>query len=438
MQPREIIQRKRDGKRLTAEQMSAFLSAYLTGEAKDYHATSLLMAIYLNGMQSGEILDWTKAMLHSGDVLTWPDLGGPILDKHSTGGIGDKTSLILAPALVALGAKVPMISGRGLGHTGGTLDKLEAVPGLRTDLSLPELREQVIRLGLAFGAQTPELVPADREFYALRDSAGMVESIPLIVSSILSKKLAEGLHGLVLDVKCGSGAFLVEPEQGTKLALAMGRVAQGMGLPLRVVRSHMHEPLGRMVGNAMEVNECLDVMRGGGPEDLLDLTLHLGGELLHVGEVVFDPSEGRTALRSVLEDGRALKIFLDCLKSQGGDVAFGEHLPETGQEAFWEAPRAGYLQAADCRSVGWALLALGGAREVKGAPIDHQVGFEFLAKHGQRVEQGEPLVRVVSRAGKGLPAALEHLSRAYSIQDSAPDPLERPRTEHLPDSISRE
>ncbi|HPF14169.1 MAG TPA: thymidine phosphorylase, partial [Planctomycetota bacterium] len=405
MDPRDVIRNKRDGGKLSAGEIQAFLDGYVRGEVQDFHASALLMAIFCRGLDAAELLDWTRGMLDSGSKLVWEGLDGKVLDKHSTGGVGDKVSLPLAPALVALGAYVPMISGRGLGHTGGTLDKLEAVPGLKTELTLEALQSQVRSLGLVFGAQTPEIVPADRKLYALRDAAGLVESIPLIASSILSKKLAEGLDALVLDVKYGSGAFLPEVEEGRKLGAAMAQIAQGLGLPMAVVLSSMEAPLGRTVGHAMEVNECLDVLEGEGPQDLIDLTLHLGAEVLVAGGVCDDLDSARSELEAVLTDGSAREIFLRCLRAQGGQLNDRERLAETGSEAQFLAQSEGYLVCQDCRLVGQALMALGGARRVIGGPLDHQVGMEFLVRHGETVRVGQPIARLVHRSGGGLPEA---------------------------------
>ncbi|MEZ6002645.1 MAG: thymidine phosphorylase [Planctomycetota bacterium] len=426
MDVRDAIRCKRDGGDLGEGAIREFLGAYVAGEAEDYHAAALLMAIFIRGMKSGELQSWTRAMLESGARLSWSDMPGPVVDKHSTGGIGDKSSLVLAPALAALGCHVPMISGRGLGHTGGTLDKLEAIDGFRIGLSLAELDHHVRSIGLAFGAQTPELVPADRKLYALRDAAGLVESIPLIASSIMSKKLAEGLDALVLDVKFGTGAFLPEPAEGRRLAEAMGQIAAGFDLPLRVVMSSMEQPLGRMVGHAMEVNECLDVMDGGGPEDLVELTCLLGAQVLVAAGRFPDPAQAGDAVLQTLRDGRALGAWEAAVQAQGGKLQPGARLAETGQERVVFAPRSGFLAFADCREVGLALLELGGARRSISDAIDHQVGIECLVRHGDRVEVGQPLARVAHRGGRGLDEALAHLGRAWRIQEFPPEPTGPP------------
>ncbi len=421
--PRDVIRVKRDGGRLSPELIEDFLTGYVEGRVEDYHASALLMAIFCHGLDDAELLAWTRCMLESGTRFDWSHMDGPMLDKHSTGGVGDKVSIPLAPALVACGAKVPMISGRGLGHTGGTLDKLEAVPGLRTELPIEQIRSQLADVGMFIAAQTPDLVPADRKLYALRDAAGLVEAIPLISSSILSKKLAEGLHALVLDVKFGSGSFLPDRDKGLRLASRMADLAKGFGLPMTVVLSSMEQPLGRMVGHANEMNESLDCLRGGGPKDLVDLTIRQGGEALLAGGLVDNLQSGEDRMRASFQNGSAMEVFERFLRAQGGQGDLTANLPTAPGEAHFLAPESGFLACVDCREVGVALQALGGARVEIGGGLDHGVGLEILARHGDEVDRGQPLVRITHRDKRGLQGCLEHLALAYHVGPGAPDPV---------------
>ncbi|MCP5023552.1 MAG: thymidine phosphorylase [bacterium] len=428
MDPRDVIRVKRDGGRLGPELIDDFLTGYVEGRVEDYHASALLMAIFCHGLDDVELLAWTRSMLESGTTFDWSHLDGPMVDKHSTGGVGDKVSIPLAPALVACGAKVPMISGRGLGHTGGTLDKLEAYPGLRTELPIERIRSQMEELGFFIAAQTPDLVPADRKLYALRDAAGLVEAIPLIASSILSKKLAEGLDALVLDVKFGAGSFLPDHEKGLRLAGRMAGLAKGFGLPMTVVLSSMEQPLGRMVGHANEINESLDCLRGEGPRDLVDLTVRQGGEALLACGLAEVLQAGEDRMRASFSDGSAMEVFQHFLKAQGAEGDLSKDLPTASGEAFLVAPKDGYLACLDCRQVGVALQALGGARVEIGGGLDHGVGLEVLARHGDWVEGGQPLVHITHRDGKGVEEAQMHLARAYQVALEPPNPVGETRT----------
>jgi pyrimidine-nucleoside phosphorylase len=426
--PRDVIRVKRDGGRLSPEQIQDFLKGYVDGRVHDYHASALLMAIFCYDLDEAELLAWTRAMLESGTRFDWSHLDGPIVDKHSTGGVGDKVSLVLAPALVACGAKVPMISGRGLGHTGGTLDKLEAVPGLCTELGIERIQSQMAELGFFIAAQTPDLVPADRKLYALRDAAGLVEAIPLIASSILSKKLAEGLDALVLDVKFGSGSFLPDHDKGLRLAARMADLAKGFGLPMTVVVSSMEQPLGRMVGHANEVNESLDCLRGCGPKDLVDLTVRQGGEALLASGLAETLDLGEARLRNSLQNGSAMQVFQRFLKAQGGQGDLEANLTVAPDKSHFLAPEDGYLSCVDCREVGVALQALGGSRVEIGGGLDHGVGLEILSRHGDRVERGQPLVAITHRAKRGLEGCQAHLALAYHVVSEAPKPVGATRT----------
>ncbi len=419
MDLREILRRKRDGHALDAGQIRAAITGIARGEVPEHQTAALLMAIYLVGLEPTELEHWTRAMLHSGEVLDFSHLERPKVDKHSTGGIGDKVSIPLAPALSACGAAVPMISGRGLGHTGGTLDKLEAIPGLVTELDRERFCGMVAEFGCAFGAQTETLVPADRVLYALRDATGLVESIPLVASSILSKKLAEGIDALVLDVKFGSGAFFPDQARGRELAETMITLARGFGLDARVLQTSMDSPLGRTVGHALEIEESIACLHGAGPADLRELVTALGGELLAACGLAVDQSAGVERIGAALDDGSAAECFTRVVQAQGGDAGCVEdpgRLPRTGQVAPLVAQGEGFLAFRDCRSVGLALAALGGGRAHLGDSIDPAVGVVWCVETGAAVRAGETLAEVHHRDARGLPKALELLQRALLLE----------------------
>ncbi len=413
--PREAIACKRDGGRLSEGQIEDFLCAFARDASLAPQAAALLMTVVLRGLDEGELVAWTRSMLNSGDRLELNGGGRPKVDKHSTGGVGDKASLPLAPALAACGACVPMISGRGLGHTGGTLDKLEAIPGLRTELDPPELQRCLDVGGYFIAAQTDRLVPADKRLYALRDATATVESIPLIASSIVSKKLAEGLEALVLDVKHGSGAFLPEPERASELAATMVRLCQGFGLAARANLHPMDRPLGRAIGHALEVRESIDCLRGEGPADLRELVVELGGDLLELSKLAPDLGAARRRIESVLDDGSALDVFRRGVEAQGGDPKFVSDPARSFERAdvqILEAQQSGRLVFEDLREVGAAVTELGGGRVLPGDSIDFAVGLVWLAEPGSEVQAGQPLVEIHSRAGRGVEAARARLGRA--------------------------
>lgn len=425
MDVREVLATKRDGGELTSEQIEHFLSAYVAGETSDAHAAALLMAIFVRGMGARETADLTRGMLESGTRLSFESLGKPVVDKHSTGGVGDKVSIPLAPALAACGVVVPMISGRGLGHTGGTLDKLESIPGLTTELSEERIQQVAAECGLVFAAQTERLVPADAKLYALRDTTGLIGSVPLIASSILSKKLAEGLGALVLDVKFGSGAFLPEPARGAELARAMLAIAASFGVRTTVYQTSMARPLGRTAGNALEIAESIECLRGAGPSDLRALVCLLGGELLHLAGVVSGRGRGSDRIADALADGSALARFRRVVELQGGDarcVDQPRRLPRTGEVFELSAAEAGHLRWTDVRSLGRAAAALGGGRTRMGEAIDPRVGLEFVRPEGERVLPGDALVRLHHAGGRGLDQAEALVRAAYSLHDSSPPP----------------
>ena len=421
----ELIERKRDGGRIATAEWRALADAYARGAVPDYQMAALLMAVYFRGLDRAETTALTDAMLASGDRLRLDHLGARgwrgRVDKHSTGGVGDKVSLVLAPLVAALGVAVPMMSGRGLGHTGGTLDKLESVPGFRTDLSLAAATRQLERLGCALIGQTAEIAPADRKMYALRDVTGTVEAVPLIAASIMSKKLAEGLTGLVLDVKRGSGAFIPELDRGLDLARTMVELGADHGCPTVALLTAMDRPLGRACGNALEVEECVLALRGEGPPDLIDVTYALGAEMLVLGGAARTRDEAYGAMRTAIADGRAARRFAEIVEAQGGNPAVVDDpalLPQAPHQGVYEAPRAGVVAAVEPRAVGKGIIALGGGRTRVDDPVDPAVGFYITARPGDRVERGEPLATVHARDAAGLAAGRAALAAAVRIAET--------------------
>jgi len=424
----EIIQCKRDGGTLSPEQIGWVIAEYAADRIPDYQMAALLMAVFKEGLDGGELAAWVDAMLHSGDVLDFSHVAAPKVDKHSTGGVGDKVSLPLGPMVAACGVAVPMMSGRGLGHTGGTLDKLETIPGFRTALDPPEFRALLARTGLVLAGQSETLVPADRRLYALRDATGTVESIPLISSSIMSKKLAEGLDGLVLDVKVGRGAFMKHPEESRTLAETMVGIGRSYGTPVRALLTDMNQPLGREVGNACEVAESVEVLQGGGPTDLLEVTYRLGEEMLLLGGAAADRAEARARLEQAVDSGAAFEKFVEVVVAQGGDPAVlhdPSRLPAAPHHHEVTAARGGYLTRCDALDLGVAAMRLGAGRERKEDAIDPGVGLRVMAKVGDPVEKGQPLVRLAWADSGRLAQALPLVERALEIGEErvAPPPL---------------
>jgi pyrimidine-nucleoside phosphorylase len=406
--PALVIGKKRDGQALSRQEIAAFVAGFLRGEVADYQMAAMAMAVCLRGMDAEETAALTEAMLASGTTLARRQSGRLRVDKHSTGGIGDKTSLVLAPLLACCGLVVPMISGRGLGATGGTLDKLEAIPGFRTDLSLAEIEEIAERVGCVITGASEEIAPADRKLYALRDVTATVPSIPLITASIMSKKLAESLDALVLDVKFGSGAFMKSLEDARALAKSLVETGKRMGVKTTVLLTDMNQPLGRMAGNLVEVHESLAALEGRGPADLWECTRELGAELL----LMTGRAETREAAGALLEaeiaSGRAKAKFREMVEAQGGDL---DRLPALGESREVVAERSGYVSSIDTEQLGVAVIELGGGRKVMSDSINHSVGLEMLVRIGDRVEGGQPLVRVLSSA--------ERFARVRAIVQSA-------------------
>ena len=394
MFPQHIIARKRDGQALTRDEIGAFVRGATDGSWADYQLSALLMAIFLRGMSAEETAAYTDAMMHSGVVADLSGVRGIKVDKHSTGGVGDKISIPLAPMVIACGVPVPMISGRGLGHSGGTLDKLESIPGFRTNLTLGEFAGQVARIGGALIGQTKDLAPADKKLYALRDVTATVECIPLICGSILSKKLAAGIDALVLDVKFGRGAFMKTPAEARQLAEALVQVGSAAGKKIRAVLTSMEQPLGRTVGNALEVAEAIACLRGAGPADVMEVTYTLGAHMLMLGEAAANEGDARSKLKTVISTGAALAKFREIVSAQGGDVSVIDdpgRLPAARHQVLLRARRAGVIHEVDAMNVALAALRLGAGRARAEDAVDPAVGISGLVKIGERVAAGDPL-----------------------------------------------
>jgi pyrimidine-nucleoside phosphorylase len=420
-----LIETKRDGHPLPEGAWAGAISDYLAERVPDYQMAALLMAVVWRGMGPAELAELTRAMLESGDRLAPATPGRPRVDKHSTGGVGDKTSLILAPLVASCGVEVPMMSGRGLGHTGGTTDKLEAIPGFRTALTLGEVEAQLQRIGVAMFGQTERIVPADRRLYALRDVTGTVPSIPLIAASIMSKKLAERLTGLVLDVKVGRGAFMTEPAQALELARTMVDIGTAHGCATVALVTAMDRPLGRAIGNALEVEEALLALEGQGPADLLQVTGALGVEMLRLAGVAESAAEAERLVADGLMAGSARDKFADLIEAQGGNPAIVDDpaaLPQAQEVELFEAPVAGTVQGVDPRVLGQAVIAMGGGRQRLGDPIDHSVGFVVSARPGATVQKDEPIASVFAADRAGIAAGLAALGAAIRIGPPVPVP----------------
>ncbi len=421
----ELLERKRDGGESSPEEIAAIVRGAVDGSVPDYQIAAWLMAVFFRGMTAPETAGFTRAMMESGEVLDLADLPGVKVDKHSTGGVGDKITIPLAPIAAACGVTVPMISGRGLGHTGGTLDKLESIPGLGTALAPDEFRRVVRDAGFAIAAAGKSLAPADARLYALRDVTGTVPSIPLIVASILSKKYAAGVEALVLDVKCGAGAFMREEGDARRLAATLVEVSRAMGKTARALVTSMDEPLGFAVGNALEVAESLRVLDGGGPPDVRELTRELAAEMVLLARIEGDLPAARARVDARVADGSAREAFARWVARQGGDARVVEdpsRLPRAPHVVEARAPADGFVAAMDAREVGLAANALGAGRARLDDPVDPAVGFVLRAKTGSRVARGEPLAEVHARSPEGAARAAERLVRAVRIAGAAPAP----------------
>jgi pyrimidine-nucleoside phosphorylase len=430
MRPQDIIRKKRDGGELSPEEITFFIAGVTSGAVADYQSTALLMAIFLKGMTDAEQAALTQAMLHSGEILDFSDISKPKADKHSTGGVGDKTSLLIAPFAAAAGVCVPMISGRGLGHTGGTLDKLESIPGYRVNLSLQEFRAVLDISGFAMNGQTAEIAPADKKLYALRDATATIEAIPLIVASIISKKGAAGLGAMVIDVKTGSGAFMREPDRARALARALVTTGNALGVRTQALITDMNQPLGRAVGNSIEIRECIELLRGevqDGTRDVLDLSIELAARMLVLSGLEASVAAARLVIQRVHESGLALEHFRKNVEAQGGDPRVCDDpariLPLTEQVFRVESPRPGFITKVDAEEVGHAIAEAGGGRVRVEDQIDPTVGFLAEARIGDELRQGDQIGSVYcSDANRGQRAA-GRIQAAYTMGDG---PVELP------------
>jgi pyrimidine-nucleoside phosphorylase len=419
----DLIRKKRDSGEHTREEIDFLISGYTRGEIPDYQMAAWLMAAWLRGLNRPELAALTESMLYSGTVLDLGDIPGEKVDKHSTGGVGDKTSLILAPIVAAGGLSVPMISGRGLGHTGGTLDKLEAIPGFNVNLTLTEFRRVLKECGMGLIGQTAEIAPADKKIYALRDVTATIENVGLICASIMSKKLAEGIDALVLDVKTGSGAFMKTEEEAVRLAEVMVETGKRMGKKVVALITDMEQPLGRAAGHSIEVVECIEVLSGRGPADLLELSIELSAWMFYLGERTESVEEGRRLAEATIANGRAKEKFKQGIKLQGGDERVmdePQRLPTARFHVNVTSPADGYINGTNCEQFGTALAMLGGGREKKEDSIDHAVGIEFRKRIGDRVEKGEPLATIHYNSDVKLAEAKSLIAESYLIGGSAP------------------
>jgi pyrimidine-nucleoside phosphorylase len=420
MRAGDILCKKRDGQALSRAEIEAFIYGVTSNTWPVYKTSALLMAIVLRGMNAEETADLTRAMVHSGEKLDLSDIPGVKVDKHSTGGVGDKPSLILAPLAAACGVVVPMMSGRGLGHTGGTLDKLESIPGFRVGLSLPEFRTALAKVGCALIGQTEEIAPADKILYALRDVTATVESIPLITASIMSKKIAEGISALVMDVKCGHGAFMKTRSDARRLAESLVATGNANGVRTKALVTDMNAPLGRAVGNSVEVIEALETLKGRGPSDLEDLSVALAARMVHMGGQAASLVEAETKVREALTSGRGLEKFRQIIEHQGGDPNVVDHygnLPMAPRRALVPAEQGGYVIALDAELIGRATMVLGAGRERVEDAVDHSVGAMVLKTVGDTVQPGEALLEMHYQDPAKLSAALELVRQAYVIGD---------------------
>ena len=430
MRPQDIIRRKRDGAELSHEEISFFINGVTRNEIADYQVSALLMAIFLNGMTEAEQASLTEAMLHSGEILDFSDIPKPKADKHSTGGVGDKTSLLIAPLAAAAGVCVPMISGRGLGHTGGTLDKLESIPGYRVDLSLKEFRKVLDAAGFAMNGQTAEIAPADRKLYSLRDATATIEAIPLIVASIISKKGAAGLDAMVIDVKTGSGAFMREQDRARELARALVTTGNSLGVKSQALITDMNQPLGRAVGNSVEVLECIELLRGEvheGARPVLDLSVELAARMIVLSGLEPTVEAASARVRKVHESGAALECFKKNVEVQGGDLRVCDNpaqiLPLTHESVKVESARSGFVVGINTEEVGHAIAEAGGGRVRIEDRIDPTVGFLSEVKIGSEVRSGDSIGLLYCSDQDRAQRAAARIQAAYVVEDRRPSKL---------------
>jgi pyrimidine-nucleoside phosphorylase len=430
LRPQDVIRKKRDGEKLSREEINFFIEGVTRGTVADYQISALLMAIYLNGMDDSEQEALTHAMLHSGNTLDFSDIAKPKADKHSTGGVGDKTSLLIAPMVAACGVCVPMISGRGLGHTGGTLDKLESIPGYRVDLSAGEFEHVLKTVGYAMSGQTAELAPADKKMYALRDATSTVEAIPLIVASIISKKGAAGLDAMVIDVKVGSGAFMRDENRARALAHALVRTGNACGIRTRALLTDMNQPLGQAVGNSLEVKECVELLRGeatAGAQPVLDLSVELAAHMLVLSNVDESLDAARDRLRKIVSSGKALECFRQNIAAQGGEPRVCDDpaafLPLVTESFKVESPRSGFVTKVNTSEIGHAIAAIGGGRVRIDDTIDPTVGFITQARIGDGLEEGAAIGIVYCRDHSSAQEAGKRIQAAYEIGEQSPQEI---------------
>jgi len=423
----EIISKKRDGQELDREEIAFVISGYVRGDIPDYQVAAWLMAVYIRGLSERELADLTKIMLDSGERIPLDAVAGKKIDKHSTGGVGDKISFIVAPLLAACGVRVPMLSGRGLGHTGGTLDKLEAIPGLNVFLKPDQFREILASTGMVICGQTENIVPADKKIYALRDATATVSCMPLIASSIMSKKLALGSDGIVLDVKTGSGAFMKDEPDSILLCRTMVAIGEKTGRPTLGIISSMDQPLGRAVGNSLEIIESIEALKGKGPEDIMEVTYALGYCMLLAAGQKIDYPQAVDKFREAIASGRALEVFRRFIAAQGGDPGVCDDyslLPAAREKIEFTAPVSGYISRIDSYAVGMAAIDTGAGRRKKEDAIAYGSGFVFHANVGDRIEKGQPLVTIHCDRPEQTPAVLERLGKAIRIEAR---PVARPK-----------
>ena len=432
MRPQDVIRKKRDGVSLSRKEIDYFVAGVTSGRIADYQVSALLMAIYLNGMNDEEQQALTEAMLNSGNILDFSDIPKPKADKHSTGGVGDKTSIIIAPLVAACGVCVPMISGRGLGHTGGTLDKLESIPGYRVALSATEFKQVLDKVGYAMAGQTAELAPADKKMYALRDATATVEAIPLIVASIISKKGAAGLDAMIIDVKVGNGAFMREEARAEALAHALVSTGNSCGIKTRALLTDMNQPLGGAVGNSLEIQECIEILRGeakAAAQPVLDLSLELCAHMLLLANVDETIEAAHARLRDVLTSGRALECLRSNIAAQGGDPrvcdAPGKFLPLVSHTVKVESRRSGFITRVDTTEIGHTIAAIGGGRVRIEDAVDPTVGFTSEVKLGDEVRAGDAIGIVYCGAPGAADEAARRIQASYVIGDAPPN--ERPK-----------
>jgi pyrimidine-nucleoside phosphorylase len=430
LRPQDVIRKKRDGLSLSREEINFFIAGVTNGHIADYQVSALLMAIYLNGMNEAEQQALTEAMLNSGNILDFSDIPKPKADKHSTGGVGDKTSIIIAPLVAACGVCVPMISGRGLGHTGGTLDKLESIPGYRVALSATEFKQVLDQVGYAMAGQTAELAPADKKMYALRDATATVEAIPLIVASIISKKGAAGLDAMIIDVKVGNGAFMREEARAEALAHALVSTGNSCGIKTRALLTDMNQPLGGAVGNSLEVRECIEILRGEANDaarPVLELSLELCAHMLVLANVDETIEAARQRLQQVLESGQALECLRRNIEAQGGDPrvcdAPSDFLPLVSETVKVESPRSGFISKVDTTEIGHAIAAIGGGRVRIEDAVDPTVGFTSELKLGDEVRAGEAIGTVYCADAAAGAEAARRIQAAYHVEEKPPAQL---------------